>query len=46
MAAHQAWFRRLAFRQAVSAAIDRDALVRLAYLGFATPLAGLGAAGQ
>jgi peptide/nickel transport system substrate-binding protein len=41
MAAHQAWFRRLAFRQAISAAIDRDALVRLAYLGFATPLAGL-----
>jgi peptide/nickel transport system substrate-binding protein len=41
MVAHQAWFRRRAFREAVSAAIDRDALVRLAYRGFATPLAGL-----
>ena len=46
MVAHQAWFRRLPFRQAVSAAIDRDALVRLAYLGFATPLAGLAPPGN
>ena len=46
MAAHQAWFRGSAFRQAVSAAIDRDALVRLVYLGFATPLAGLVPSGQ
>ena len=37
--AHQSWFRRPAFRQAVSDAIDRDALVKLVYLGFATPLA-------
>ena len=38
--AHQAAFRRLAFRRAVSAAIDRDAIVRLVYLGRAAPLAG------
>ena len=40
IAARQAFFRRLAFRQAVSLAIDRDAIVRLAYQGFAAPLAG------
>ncbi len=40
IAARQAFFRRLAFRRAVSLAIDRDALVRLAYQGFAAPLAG------
>jgi peptide/nickel transport system substrate-binding protein len=34
------WFRQLAFRQAVSAAIDRDAIVRLVYRGRATPLWG------
>lgn len=34
----QQWFRRDAFRQAVAAAIDRDAIVRLAYQGRATPL--------
>jgi peptide/nickel transport system substrate-binding protein len=34
----QEWFRRDEFRQAVSAAIDRDAIVRLAYQGRATPL--------
>ena len=38
--AHQATFRRLAFRRAVSAAIDRDAMVRLVYLGHAAALAG------
>lgn len=41
MAAHQSWFRRRAFRQAVSAAIDRDAVARLVYLGHATPLTGI-----
>lgn len=34
----QEWFRHDEFRQAVSAAIDRDAIVRLAYQGRATPL--------
>ena len=34
----QCWFRTEAFRQAVSAAIDRDAIVRLACRGAATPL--------
>ena len=36
----QAWFRRLPFRQAVSLAIDRDALVKLVYRGRATALWG------
>ncbi len=36
----QAWFVLDAFRQAVSAAIDRDAIVRLVYQGRATPLWG------
>lgn len=35
----QRWFRRLAFRRAVSSAIDRDAIVRLVYRGRATPIA-------
>ncbi|MFQ5776708.1 MAG: ABC transporter substrate-binding protein [Terriglobia bacterium] len=35
----QAWFRRAAFRQGVSAAIDREAIVRLVYQGRGTPLA-------
>jgi peptide/nickel transport system substrate-binding protein len=34
----QAWFRQVAFRQAVSAAIDRQGMVRLVYQGRATPL--------
>ena len=34
----QVWFRNPTFRQAVSAAIDRDAVVRLAYRNLATPL--------
>lgn len=34
----QQWFRRDEFRQAVSLAIDRDGIVRLAYQGRATPL--------
>jgi peptide/nickel transport system substrate-binding protein len=40
MAARLATFRRLSFRRAVSAAIDRDAMVRLIYLGRAAPLGG------
>lgn len=36
----QEWFRRDEFRQAISAAIDRDAIVRLVYHGYATPLWG------
>ena len=36
----QPFLRRRAFRQAVSLAIDREAIVRLVYLGFAAPLAG------
>jgi len=34
----QEWFRRIEFRQAVSAAIDRESIVRLVYRGRATPL--------
>jgi peptide/nickel transport system substrate-binding protein len=34
----QAWFRQVAFRQAISAAVDREAIVRLVYRGRATPL--------
>lgn len=34
----QEWFRRDEFRQAISLAIDRDAIVRLVYQGRATPL--------
>jgi peptide/nickel transport system substrate-binding protein len=34
----QRWFRELKFRQAVSCAIDRAAIVRLVYRGRATPL--------
>ncbi len=39
-AAHQPFLRRLSFRKAVSLAIDRDAIVRLVYLGHAAPLNG------
>lgn len=38
IAQKQAWFRDVRFRQAVSAAIDRDAIVRLVYDGRATPI--------
>jgi len=38
LTARQAFFRREAFRRAVSLAIDRDALVRLVYLGRAAAL--------
>jgi peptide/nickel transport system substrate-binding protein len=40
LARKQRWFRDTTFRQAVSAAIDRDAIVRGVYRGRATPLAG------
>jgi peptide/nickel transport system substrate-binding protein len=36
----QGWFRQLAFRRAVSAAIDREAVVRIVYRGLADPLWG------
>ena len=38
--AHQKVLQQVGFRRAVSAAIDRDAIVRLVYLGKASPLAG------
>jgi len=38
IAGKQTWFRQLAFRKAISAAIDRAAIARLAYLGRASPL--------
>ena len=40
IAKKQSWFQDLRFRQAVSSAIDRDGIVRLAYQGRATPLWG------
>ena len=38
IAAKQAWFRDLRFRQAASAAVDRDAIVRLVYGGHGAAL--------
>ena len=38
VARKQAWFQDVRFRQAVSAAVDRDSLVRLVYGGRAAPL--------
>jgi peptide/nickel transport system substrate-binding protein len=38
--AKRSWFSETAFRRAVSRTIDRDALARLAYHGFAKPLWG------
>ncbi len=38
IARKQAWFRDVKFRQAVSAAIDRDSIVRLVYQGRGAPL--------
>lgn len=38
IARKQAWFRDVRFRQAVSAAIDREGIVRLVFEGRATPL--------
>lgn len=40
IAAQQRWFREVKFRQAVSRAIDREAITRLAYRGLAVPLWG------
>lgn len=40
VAARQAWFRERAFRQAISEAVDREAIVKLVYQGRATPLWG------
>src|SRR6202007_2022997 len=40
VARKQSWFQDVRFRQAVSAAIDRDGIVRLVYSGRATPLWG------
>lgn len=40
VARRQKWFREIKFRQAVSAAIDRDAIVRLVYQGRGAPLWG------
>ena len=39
IARKQAWFSRTEFRQAVSAALDRDGIVELVYQGRAAPLA-------
>ena len=38
IARKQAWFRQVSFRQAISAAIDREGIVRLVYRGRAAPL--------
>jgi peptide/nickel transport system substrate-binding protein len=40
MARKSKWFHELKFRQAVSSAIDREAIVRLIYLGHGAPLWG------
>ncbi|HTA25994.1 MAG TPA: ABC transporter substrate-binding protein [Terriglobales bacterium] len=40
IAAKQAWFQDLKFRQAVSSAIDRDSIVRLVYAGHGAALWG------
>ena len=40
IAARQAWFRDVSFRKAISAALDRDGIVRLVYGGRAAPLWG------
>jgi peptide/nickel transport system substrate-binding protein len=40
IAAKQAWFQDLKFRQAISAAVDRDAIIRLVYAGRGAPLWG------
>jgi peptide/nickel transport system substrate-binding protein len=37
----QKWFREVKFRQAISAAADREAIVRLVYQGRGTPIWGL-----
>jgi peptide/nickel transport system substrate-binding protein len=42
----QKWFREAKFRQAVSAAVDREAIVRLVYQGRGSPLWGIVAPGN
>jgi peptide/nickel transport system substrate-binding protein len=42
----QKWFREVKFRQAVSAAVDREAIVRLVYQGRGAPIWGLVAPGN
>ena len=42
----QKWFREVRFRQAVSASVDREAIVRLVYQGRGVPLWGLVAPGN
>lgn len=39
-AGKQAWFRQLLFRRAVSAAIDRESIIQVAYRGLGDPLFG------
>jgi peptide/nickel transport system substrate-binding protein len=39
-AGHPAFLQRTSFRRAISLAVDRDAIVRLVYLGHAAPLPG------
>ena len=46
LARKQKWFREVKFRQAVSAVVDREAIVRLVYQGRGTPLWGLVAPGN
>ncbi len=46
VAGKQKWFRQVAFRRAVSTAIDRAGIVRLVYQGRATPLASHVSAGN
>jgi peptide/nickel transport system substrate-binding protein len=46
LARKQKWFREVKFRKAVSAAVDREAIVRLVYQGRGTPLWGLVAPGN
>ncbi len=38
LVSEQSWFQQTEFRRAISSAIDRDSIVRLAYLGRARPL--------
>jgi len=46
LARKQKWFREVKFRQAVSAAVDREAIVHLVYQGRGSPLWGLVAPGN
>ena len=46
LAARQSTWRRVSFRKAVSAAIDREAIVKLVYQGYADPLGAPVAAGN